>query len=120
MDVPPLRLFCIEDVPVFRTLLEHLFAAEPDLQLAGCAATLAAARPALAACRPDVVLLDRELPDGDGLQLLPELGRLVGGARVILCSTLPPPSPPAGIHAVFCKGQPLETLLALVRACRSR
>src|ERR1043166_6600281 len=37
---------------------------------------------------PDVtgIVLDRQLPDGDGLDLLPDIGRLSPAARVVVCS----------------------------------
>jgi DNA-binding NarL/FixJ family response regulator len=45
---------------------------------------------ALAECRkvaPDLIILDLELPDGDGLDLLPELRKAAPGARVIALSS---------------------------------
>ncbi|HYC01816.1 MAG TPA: response regulator transcription factor [Azospirillaceae bacterium] len=39
-----------------------------------CTGSLAEARAALALKRPDIVLLDMELPDGSGLSLIPDLG----------------------------------------------
>ena len=44
------------------------------------AGTLAAARVALAACRPASVILDLDLPDGSGLDLMPLLADGPGGA----------------------------------------
>jgi DNA-binding NarL/FixJ family response regulator len=46
------------------------------------AATVAAALAEARRGRPDIVLLDRRLPDGDGTALIPELVK--GGARVLV------------------------------------
>ena len=37
--------------------------------------------------RPDLVILDLELPDGDGLDLLPELRNLAPGAKIVVLSS---------------------------------
>jgi two-component system response regulator AtoC len=58
------------------------------LQREGFAVTLARslheARAALARTGPVLVVLDRRLPDGDGLELLPEVKTLVPGASVMM------------------------------------
>jgi PAS domain S-box-containing protein len=62
----------VEDDPDVRTVVARLLAHEP-LRLHQ-AATLAGARAELAARHHDLVILDLMLPDGDGAELLPELG----------------------------------------------
>lgn len=61
----------VEDDPVIRELYGDA------LKQAGFsvveAPTLAAARDALELVQPDVIVLDRELPDGDGFDALPSL-----------------------------------------------
>jgi diguanylate cyclase (GGDEF)-like protein len=46
------------------------------------------------------IVLDRQLPDGDGLDLLPDIGRLSPAARVVVCSSLVDGREPAGLHRV--------------------
>ncbi len=66
-----LTLLIVDDDRGFRSLTEVALAAEGfEVRQA---ATLARARSELAQAAPDVVLLDRRLPDGDGLDLLTEL-----------------------------------------------
>src|SRR3954447_26214562 len=46
------------------------------------------------------IVLDRQLPDGDGLDLLPDIGRLSPAARVVVCSALVDGREPDGLHRV--------------------
>src|SRR4051794_33092898 len=51
---------------------------------------------------PDItgIVLDRQLPDGDGLDLLPDIGRLSPDARVVVCSALLDGREPTGLSRV--------------------
>lgn len=65
---PPavVRVLLVDDHQVFRQALEGLLDREPDIEIVGGAGTV---RDAVAAARehaPDVVLMDYELPDGNG------------------------------------------------------
>ncbi|WP_238119200.1 MULTISPECIES: LytR/AlgR family response regulator transcription factor [unclassified Xanthobacter] len=65
-----LRVMVVDDEPPARRSLKRLLAAHADVIVAGEAASLAEARAALAAIRPDVVFLDVELGDGKGFEAL--------------------------------------------------
>ena len=79
-------LVAVEDEPRNAALLEAILGrAGYRLRIAE---NLAGARELLAETTPDLVLLDRHLPDGDGLDLIPEIrnsGRL-GGVPILLVS----------------------------------
>jgi CheY-like chemotaxis protein len=79
-------LVAVEDEPRNAALLEAILGrAGYRLRIA---ANLAGARELLAESTPDLVLLDRHLPDGDGLDLIPEIrnsGRL-GTVPILLIS----------------------------------
>jgi DNA-binding NarL/FixJ family response regulator len=64
-----LRVFAVDDHPAVRAGLASLLAAEDGLELVGSAATVREALEQCAQLRPDVVVLDVHLPDGDGLAL---------------------------------------------------
>src|SRR5436305_11419656 len=51
---------------------------------------------------PDIagIVLDRQLPDGDGLDLLPDIGRLSPDAPVVVCSALLDGREPPGLSRV--------------------
>lgn len=78
-----IRVILVDDHPLFRKGLEHLFASEPDVAITGQFATLAEARKWLQeGGQADVALLDRGLPDGDGLSLVGDFRR--AGLRVVM------------------------------------
>ena len=84
----PLRLLIVEDNELNRALVRAILtrAADPVLRHAEIieAHTLAQARAVLANARVDAVLLDVQLPDGNGLSLLDGLAELVPGPRPVI------------------------------------
>jgi DNA-binding NarL/FixJ family response regulator len=76
----------IDDDPVFRALARRMLA-DCGLAVAGEAESVATGRAAAAELRPDAVLLDVMLPDGDGVALARELVALPWAPRVLLTSS---------------------------------
>jgi DNA-binding NarL/FixJ family response regulator len=68
-------IFLVEDDDATRARLALAIRSHPELALAGEAASLAAARAALASGKPDVLLVDLGLPDGSGIDLIREVKR---------------------------------------------
>lgn len=64
-----MRVFVVDDQEIVRRGVIDLCAAEPDIEIVGEAGTAARARVRIAATRPDVVLLDMRLPDGNGIDV---------------------------------------------------
>ncbi len=67
--VSSVGVLVVDDHHLVRLALHTLLDAESDLHIVGEAASLAAARSLLDRVTPDVLLLDVDLPDGDGLDL---------------------------------------------------
>lgn len=83
------------------------------------------ARAAASCHRYALALLDRRLPDGDGLSLLPELRRLEPGIRVLIltaCETVTDriSGLDAGADDYLAKPFDLDELMARIRACLRR
>jgi CheY-like chemotaxis protein len=76
----------VDDDPAFRRLA-HTMLAACGLELAGEAETVASAISAAGSLRPDAVLVDVGLPDGDGISLARELTALPWRPRVVLTSS---------------------------------
>jgi len=64
-----MRVFVVDDQEIVRRGIIDLCAAEPDIEIVGEAGTAAQARTRISATRPDVVLLDMRLPDGNGIDV---------------------------------------------------
>jgi DNA-binding NarL/FixJ family response regulator len=75
----------VDDDPEFRELAGRLLAAS-GLTVVGEADSVAAALTAAVRLEPGAILLDVELPDGDGITLARELAALPWRPRVILTS----------------------------------
>lgn len=71
------RVMVVDDSVVVRRTLGAILEADPDLQLAGSAATGERALQELLRLDPDVLILDLEMPGLDGLEILRQL-RLQG------------------------------------------
>ncbi len=68
----PIRLLLVDDHPTSREPLAALLAREADLAVAGEAGSLAEARALLAHVAVDVAVVDLDLPDGSGVELIRE------------------------------------------------
>ncbi|MCL2516866.1 MAG: response regulator transcription factor [Microbacteriaceae bacterium] len=64
----PIRIVLVDDQALFRAGVRMLIESQPDLVFAGEAGDGVQARKAVAAARPDVVLMDVRMPLADGIQ----------------------------------------------------
>jgi two-component system chemotaxis response regulator CheB len=82
------RIFIVDDSVVMRSLLRSVICAEAGLEVAGTAADGKSALSAIETLRPDLVLLDVEMPVMDGLVTLRRLRALGYTMPVIMCSSV--------------------------------
>jgi two-component system LytT family response regulator len=69
-----LRILLVDDEPPARKRLRRLLAVEPDVEVVGECGTGAEAIAAIEEQAPHVVLLDIQMPDGDGLDVAVRIG----------------------------------------------
>jgi len=87
-DLARSRVLVCDDSAVIRGLLVRLLEADPSIHVVGTAANGQEAIAAQARYRPDVVVLDIEMPVMDGLAALPELLKADPNVQVVMASTL--------------------------------
>ena len=83
-----LRVMIVDDAVVVRGMFSRWIAAEPDLEVVATLRSGADALRELPRLKPDVVVLDVEMPDLDGIAALPRLLQLRRDLVVIMASTL--------------------------------
>jgi two-component system chemotaxis response regulator CheB len=83
-----IRVLVVDDSLVMRSLLRMVLASEPSIELAGMASDGVFALDAVDRLKPDLILLDIEMPRMNGLEVLAELRSRHAKARIIMCSTL--------------------------------
>ncbi|HEU5395651.1 MAG TPA: response regulator transcription factor, partial [Verrucomicrobiae bacterium] len=67
------RIFIVEDHPVFRDGLVRLLTAEKDMEVCGEAGDVERGLKAIRKLKPDLVLVDLELPGKNGLELIKKI-----------------------------------------------
>ena len=83
----PVRVLIVDDSAVIRQLLSTLLSDDPEIEVVGTAADPYIARDRIKALNPDVVTLDVEMPNMDGLTFLKKIMTL-RPMPVIMISTL--------------------------------
>jgi DNA-binding NarL/FixJ family response regulator len=78
------RVVVADDHPVFLEGLLALLAGEPDVEVVGRAATGPDAVTAAADLRPDVAVLDLNMPGPGGIATIQEIGERAPGVRVLV------------------------------------
>jgi two-component system response regulator NreC len=82
----PIRVLIVDDHAVVRTGIKLMLAAEPDIEPVAEAGTRREAIFAARSAKPDVILLDVVMPDGSGLESIPQLLHEQPEAKVLVLS----------------------------------
>ncbi|PYC67234.1 DNA-binding response regulator [Micromonospora arborensis] len=115
-----IRLLLAEDQGMMRGALALLLNLEPDIDVVAEAGTAAEALRAALETRPDVALLDIEMPDGSGLDVAAQLRQKLPHCRTLILTTFGRPgylrrAMEAGAAGFLVKDGPVEQLAAAVR-----
>ena len=82
----PHRILVVDDHPVVRESLSLRISHEPDLHVCASVGTSAEALKALDQEKPDAVVIDMNLPDGHGLELIKEIHARHPSVRMLVFS----------------------------------
>lgn len=135
----PVRVLLVDDSAVIRKVLSEVLATDPSIEVVGTAANGRLALARIEVSVPDLVLLDVEMPELDGLGTLVEIRRRWPALRVIMFSSFTTPGavatvdallrgandyvakPSGGAQAVISvvRGEIIPRILALCRGVRS-
>jgi DNA-binding NarL/FixJ family response regulator len=115
-----IRVLLVDDQAVVRRALCARFHLEPDLQVVGEASTGSEALTLAQTLTPDVVLMDIEMPEMDGIQATTALRRVVPQSAVVILSIYDDAptrrrAQAAGAVAFVEKRGATEALLAAIR-----
>jgi two-component system invasion response regulator UvrY len=84
----PLRVLVVDDFDMVAKGIARVISGEPDFQLTGVAGDVASALEHVERDSPDVVLMDYQLPDGDGAMATEMILARWPDVRVIMMSGL--------------------------------
>lgn len=115
-----IRIVVTDDHPVVREGLVAILSTQPDFAVVGDAASGLATLELVRALRPDIVLLDLEMPDMDGVETLRQLQPIAPGARVIIFTAFDTDerilsAVRAGAQGYLLKGAPRNDIFQAIR-----
>jgi response regulator RpfG family c-di-GMP phosphodiesterase/DNA-binding CsgD family transcriptional regulator len=118
---PRTRVLIVDDQEIFVQSLSRLLGAAPALKVVGAARSVQDAHEAALAYQPDVVLMDFELPDGDGADATRRILRTNPSAKVVMLTGRTDRAAmvravQAGCAGFVRKTDPIEALLAAIQS----
>ncbi len=73
--MPKIRVLVVDDSVVIRRIISDIVSSDPALEVAGIAANGRMALDRIPRVNPDIITLDVEMPEMDGLQTLKDCAR---------------------------------------------
>jgi DNA-binding NarL/FixJ family response regulator len=83
----PIRILTVDDHPLLREGIAAVIEGQSDMQLVGEAANGREALQVFRDCRPDVTLMDLQMPEMDGVDAIGAIHREFPEARVVVLTT---------------------------------
>jgi two-component system, chemotaxis family, protein-glutamate methylesterase/glutaminase len=94
------RVLIVDDAVVVRKALTDGLSRDPDLEVVGTASNGRLALAKIQTLRPDIILLDIEMPELNGLETIPGIRKLLPRVPIIMFSTLTERGAEATIEAL--------------------
>ncbi len=119
MDI--LRILIADDHPIFRDGLRAMLGSDPDLELAGEATTGEEAVSMAAEFQPDLVVMDVQMPGGDGIEATRRIVRDSPHVRILIVTMFDDDGTVframrAGARGYILKGSNYKEMLRAIRA----
>jgi len=116
-----IRVLCVDDHPIVRDGIAAIINLQQDMTLVGAAGTAGEALERLAATSPDITVVDLQLPDMGGFDLIKKIKNKSPNARVIVLSSHEGDvdiqrALEAGAQGYVVKGLVREELLETIRS----
>jgi len=120
-EASPTRVMIVDDHAAFAGALAIAIDANADLHCVGYAPTIGESLPMLADLDPDVVLMDVRLPDGNGIEAIPQVVAAASRARVLVLTghtdvELLARAAALGASGFLPKESPVASVLSAIRA----
>jgi two-component system, NarL family, nitrate/nitrite response regulator NarL len=117
--VSAIRILMVDDHSLFRENLSRLLAADPNFLVVGQCGTVSEAITAYSQTPIDVILLDYDLGDEQGVRLLPELKTHLWNTKVLMVTAGMPDAVTlqaleSGVSGVFLKHSSLDQLVTAI------
>jgi two-component system response regulator DevR len=115
------RVFLVDDHEIVRRGVAEVLEEDPGITVAGEAGSVAEALARVPAVRPDVVVVDMRLPDGNGAEVCRQLRSRVPGVRTLVLTSYADPEAVAAAVRAGASGYLLKQVRgpALVSAVRT-
>ncbi|MBX5492997.1 MAG: response regulator transcription factor [Chloroflexi bacterium] len=116
----PIRVVMIDDAVLMTQVVSGLLQDEEGIEVVGTASTGEAGIALVRREHPDVLLLDLDLPDLDGIQVAARLRRDAPEVRIVVLTGYDMPwawdqLDAIGVHGYVLKHSPIELLVAAIR-----
>lgn len=121
-DAPTrISVLVVDDHEIFTQSLVRLLGSRPEIRVVGAAGSVAEAVAAAAAYQPDVILMDFELPDGNGPQATEQIKARTPEVKVIMLTARTDEDALIRAMAAGCSGfvkkeEAVDTLIAAILA----
>ncbi len=115
-----ITLIAADPHPTFLLGLKHLVSSEADLDLLACCSSAAEVRREIGRLKPDLLILDLTLPDGNGVELLRELMNSSQPVKVVILTAVMDndqaiESLRLGVQGVVLKNMPSHLIVQCIR-----
>lgn len=126
MSPSPIRVLIVDDSVVVRQIISDALKSDPGIEIVAVAQNGRVALEKIAECKPDILTLDLEMPEMDGLTTLDELRKRHSRLPVVVFSTLTERGAKAALDALsrgasdyVCKPSGSRSVQATMERIRS-